>query len=182
MLATAFSLFILQRRPFECFTFPRWQSALAVTSIGVLMGLDPAMRAGIPGMSPPMAILMTVLMIWAALPVAIGINKWWLRRGGRWDGQGDLFNLLAASWLVVNMLGAGLAALGVPPLLSLPLWFYSVWINANTLSGAIPKVSRGYAIQGIVLSILPAYLISFVVMVLTGFAMAVLTGAPPVAR
>jgi len=182
VLATAFPLFILKQRTFACFTFPRWQSVLAITFIGVLMGLDPAARAGIPGMSPPMAILMAVLTIWVTLPVIVGINKWWLRRGGRWDGQGDLFNLLAASWLVVNMLGAGLVTLGMPPLFTLPLWLYSIWISANTLSGAIPKVSRGYAIQGIVLSILPAYLISFVVMVLTGFAMAVLTGAPPVAR
>ncbi len=63
-----------------------------------------------------MAILMAVLTIWVTLPVIVGINTWWLKRGGRWDGQGDLFNLLVASWLVANMLGAGLVTLGIPPL------------------------------------------------------------------
>ena len=182
VLATAFSLFLLQRRSFESFRFPRWQSVLAFTLIGVLTGLDPNMRAGIPGMSPLQAILMAVLMIWTAIPVVVGVNKWWLKRGGRWDGQGDLLNLLAASWLVADTLGAGLTALGVAPLLTLPLWLYSIWVSANTLSGAIPKASRGYAISGIVLSIIPAFLISFIVMAVTGVAMTIVTGVPPVAR
>ena len=51
-------------------------------------------------------------MTWAAFGVIVGLLRWWLPRGGRWDKRGDLFNLVAASWLVADALGAGLTALG----------------------------------------------------------------------
>ncbi len=46
MSSTALSLFLLRELPFDRFTFPRWQSVLAVTLIGMLAGLDPGFTGG----------------------------------------------------------------------------------------------------------------------------------------
>ena len=89
--------------------------------------------------------------MWLAFWVIYRFCAWWLKRGGRWDGQGDLFNLIAASWLVVDLLGFLLSGLGVPDSLVTPVWFYSIWVGANAMSGAIPKSSLGYGIGGIIL-------------------------------
>jgi len=189
MLAPAISLFLLKKLPFSHFTFPRWQSMLAITLIGILMGFDPRARVVPPDAPPGMtamplwaAVVFGVLTIWVGFLVILGVLRWWMKRGGRWDGQGDLFNLVAASWLVVDVLGAGLVAMGVPFLWMLPLWLYSVWVGANALSGAIPKASLGYSIGGIAISIIPTIIVSGLVMGVLGFALAVLTGVPPAAR
>lgn len=183
MIRTAVSLFLLSELPFSRFAFARWQSVLAITLIGILVGLDPNMhmRAGAPGsaMPPWLAVPMAVLSVWAAFLAIVGILRWWMKRGGRWDGQGDLFNLVAASWLVADTLGAGLVVLGMPPLLTLPLWLYSIWVGANALSGAIPKASLGYSVGGIVIGLVPAMLASSIVFALAGIVMAMLGIAPP---
>jgi hypothetical protein len=161
MLKPAFALFTLQELPFSRFDFPRWQSALAICLIGVLIGLDPALRNsadGMPAMPVFAAALFGVIVTWVGIWLIVGLLKWWLKRGQRWDGRGDLFNLVAASWLVADVLGAGATALGVPPLLTFPLWLYSIWVGANAISSAIPRASLGYAIGGIVVSSLPAML------------------------
>lgn len=163
MLKSAFALFTLQELPFSRFDFPRWQAALAVSLIGVLIGLDPAMRNGsngAPAMPLAAALLLGLIATWAGVLLIVGLLKWWLKRGQRWDGRGDLLNLVAASWLVADVLGAGATALGVPPLLTFPLWLYSIWVGANAISGAMPRVSTGYAIGGITVSLLPAMLVS----------------------
>ena len=56
-----------------------------------------------------------------------------MKRCGRWDGQGNMFNLLTASFTVADVLGTGLVALVAPMLLSLPLWIYSEWMGANAV-------------------------------------------------
>ncbi|MCL5968176.1 MAG: hypothetical protein M1359_02665 [Betaproteobacteria bacterium] len=167
VVKTALSLFLLRALPFERFAFPRWQALAGISLIGLLVGLDPALRAGtpempgmpgMPGMPLALALVSMLLSVWVAFLIIHAVLRWWLRRGARWDGQGDLFNLMAASWLVSNVLGAVLVAVGVPYLLTLPLWLYAVWVGANALSGAIPKASLGYCIGGIALSLLPAML------------------------
>lgn len=181
LIPPAFSLFLLRELPFSRFDFPRWQSVLAVTLIGVLAGLDPGLRAGtpeMPGMPPWVTIPSMVLSVWLAFLIVVGVLRWWMRRGGRWDGQGDLFNLVAASWLVADVLGAGLTALGVPGLLTLPLWLYSVWVGGNALSGTIPKASLGYSISGIVIGIIPAMLVSGALFGVLGMALAMLGIGP----
>ena len=178
----ALSLFILRELPFSRFDFPRWQSVLDISLIGLLVGLDPSMRAAPPDMPAPplwLAVVMGLVTAWVAFLVILGVLAWWLKRGGRWDGQGSLFNLVAASWLVADVLGAGLTALGVPHLLTLPLWLYSVWVGANALSGAIPKVSLGYAIGGIVIGFIPAMLAVGVLFALLDTGLAMLGVAPP---
>lgn len=182
MITPAFSLFLLRELPFARFDFPRWQAVLAVTLIGILAGLDPGLRAGtpeMPGMPVWLSIPFMVLSVWAAFLVIVAVLRWWLKRGQRWDGQGDLFNLVAASWLVADVLGAGLTALGVPYLLTLPLWLYSVWVGGNALSGAIPKASLGYSIGGILIGLIPAMLVSFVLFAVLGVVMAMLGLVPP---
>ncbi len=182
MINSALSLFLLRELPFDRFAFPRWQSVLAITLIGMLTGLDPGLTGGTPetpGMPPWLAIPFMVLSVWTAFLVIVAVLKWWMKRGGRWDGQGDLFNLVAASWLVADTLGAGLTALGVPYLLTLPLWLYSVWVGANALSGAIPKAGLGYSIGGIVVGLIPAMLATGVLFAVLGIVMAMLGVVPP---
>jgi hypothetical protein len=182
MLPSALSLFLLRELPFSHFTFPRWQSISAITLTGLLVGLDPAFRAGspeAPGIPLWFAVLFGALLVWVGFLLVIGILKWWLKRGQRWDGQGDLFNLVAASWLVADVLGAGLTALGMPPLVTLPLWFYSVWVGGNALSGAMPKVSLGYAITGILITVVLAIVVSGLVGAVLGGVLAALGLMPP---
>lgn len=40
MLSVTFSLFFLKKFPFVRYDFPRWQSVLAITFLGLLLGLD----------------------------------------------------------------------------------------------------------------------------------------------
>lgn len=166
MLTSAFSLFLLRALPFSCFDFPRWQAVLAVSLIGLLVGLDPSFRTPPPDMpdAPALplwsAILLGLGLIWVSFISIVAVMRWWLQRGSRWDGQGNLFNLIAASWLVCNVLGAGLTAMGVWPLLTLPLWLYAVWVGAQAIENAIPKASLGYCIAGIVMGLVPAMLVS----------------------
>lgn len=105
--------------------------------------------------------------------------RWWLKRVGRWDGNGDLFNLVVTSSLVADALCIGLMLLGVPLLLMLPLWLYSLWVCANALSGAVPKVSFGYGIGGIVISQLPVAVIIMLLFVVLGIVLALFGYMPP---
>lgn len=183
MFQTAFPLFRLRELPFSRFDFPRWQSLLAIWLIGLLIGLDPSLRAAPPDMPAPplwLAVIMGLLTTWMALVIIVTVLRWWMKRGGRWDGQGDLLNLVAASWLVADTLGAGLVALGVPSLFTLPLWLYSVWVGANALAGAIPKAGLGYSIGGIVVSFIPAMLAAMVAFAVLSIVLAMLgVVAPP---
>lgn len=178
MLKLSLCLFTLKDVALQSFSFSRWKSILAITLIGVLTGLDPAMRVGtpeMPGMPLFAAVLVGILSLWVAVPIIVGILKWWMKRGNRWDGQGDLFNLIVASWLIADVLGGGLTALGVPTFMTMPLWLYSVWVGGNALSGAMPKASLGYAFGGIVIALIPAMIVS--TLVIGGLVFAVL-GAP----
>jgi len=131
---------------------------------------------------PPLwlALAIGLAMIWLTFLVSIVVLRWWMKRGGHWDGQGDLFNLVAAAWLVANVLGAGLVALGVPGLLTLPLWLYAVWVGGNALSGAVPKATLAYSIGGIVIGLVPALLVSGLV-IGAGMAVLAMLGAAPAA-
>lgn len=177
MINLSFCLFRLREISFSRFDFPRWQSVLAISLIGALVGLDPSGRTAPPDMpAPPLWFLLVlgVVMVWLTFLVVVAVLRWWMKRGGRWDGQGDLFNLVAAAWLVVDLLGACLVALGVPGLLTSPLWLYAVWVGANALSGAVPKASLAYSIGGIVIGLVPAMLISGLVMGLGGLVLSML--------
>lgn len=157
MLSSALSLFLLRGLPFARFAFPRWHSVLAITLIGLLTGLGPTLfkEPGAPALPLWAVIGVSTLSEWVSFLIGLGILHWWMKRGGRWDGRGDLFNLVAASWLIADTLVSGLVALGLPALLTLPLWLYSVWIGAVALSGGIPRASRGYSVGGIIIGQIP---------------------------
>lgn len=183
IVSSAFLAFIQCEQPISNFSFPRWQSVLAITLLGVLTGLDPRMTAPQPGvpetavMSPALAIGFAVVLIWVCLPIGVGVVRWWVKRGGRWDGQGDLFNLIAAACLLPDALAAVLVMLGVPAVLSMVVWLYSVWVAAHALNSAIPRVSLGYAVAGVLLSVV---LMSIVMVVASiGMALFLMGGLPP---
>lgn len=168
MLQPAISLFFLRGLPFSHFRFSRWWSFLAITLLGFLVGLDPSMRIigpGLPRLALWPALVTGVLSTWTAFGVFMLVLRWWLKRGSRWDGHGDLFNLMAASWLMADALGASAIAFGiVPSLFVAPLWLYSLWVGANAFAGAIPKAAPGYSLAGILIGFIPALLASGVVM------------------
>ena len=145
VIQTSIFAFLLHEQPFERFRFARWQSVVAITLLGICSGLDPNMAGNAPDTPHPVALPLWgrigigVVTMWLAFWVIYGFCRWWLKRGGRWDGQGDLFNLIAASWLVVDLLGFLLSGLGVPESLVTLVWFYAIWVGANAMSGAIPK-------------------------------------------
>ena len=77
IVSSAFLAFIQREQPISNFSFPRWQSVLAITLLGVLTGLDPRMTAPQPGMletavmSPALAIGFAVVLIWVCFPVCV---------------------------------------------------------------------------------------------------------------
>ncbi len=181
MVNSAFQLFLLRGQPFLQFNFPQWQSVLTISLIGALVGLDPSLRAPQPvGPILPLWFVVgtSLVMVWLTFLVITAVLRWWMMRGSRWDGQGDLFNLVAAASLVADVLGASLVAMGVPGLLTFPLWLYSLWVGGNALSGAAPKASRAYCVSGIVIGLIPAMLVSGLVMALGGAVFSLLGGVP----
>ena len=162
VLSASRKLAVMQRLSWAELSFSRWQGVLAITIIGILVGLDPAMTpASSSGAELPriMAIGLGIALVWPMFLATVGMLRWWMKRGGRWNGHGSLLNLLAAVWLVPDVLGAGLIALGVPLVYTVPIWLYSIWVGGNALSGAIPGASLSYGIGGILLSLIPATLV-----------------------
>jgi len=165
VLAVGQKMALFRKVTFQDLLFPRRQSVLAISLIGVLIGLNPRLRTALPDVSAPwlnvvVELVAGLLLIWVVFLAMVAVLRWWLKRGGRWDGQGDLFNLVAASWLVADTLATGYATLGMPPFLIwhlfLPLWLYSLWVGAKAMASAIPQASLGYCIAGIAIGLLPA--------------------------
>ena len=149
VIQTSIFAFLLHEQPFERFQFARWQSVVAITLLGICSGLDPNMAGTSPDAPHPVALPLWgrigigVVTMWLAFWVIYRFCAWWLKRGGRWDGQGDLFNLIAASWLVVDLLGFLLRGLGVPESRVTPGRVYSNWVGAKSMYGASPKNKLG---------------------------------------
>ena len=181
------SAFLLREQPFECFRFSRWQSYFVITLLGVLQGLawfmhGHALKASHPALPFLLVkVLFGVLLTWAAFSIIHRACRWWLMRGERWDGKDDLFNLMAASWLLPFALLYGLYALGVPGTLLVPIEIYAIWVNANAMSGAVPKATLGYSIAGIVNGLALIYALLFGLAIVLAFIKLVLQsgGAMP---
>jgi hypothetical protein len=78
MFKTSLSLFFLRAQPFSCFQLPRWQAIVAVSLIGILVGLDPSLAATPPGIPEPplwLAAVLGFLMTWAAFSVVFGVLR-----------------------------------------------------------------------------------------------------------
>lgn len=158
MLKVTSDLIRLESHPMTDYAWPFWQSAALLMFIGILTGLDPATTAMFS--APTWSVMSGLVMIAVSFPVMVAFLRWWLKRGERWDGQGQLFNLIVAA-SAIDVLGAGLTALGVPPLLTMPIFLYAIWVGANAIEGAC-NVSLRYAIGGVVLSMLPAMIVIMV--------------------
>lgn len=158
MITAALLLFLLRKLPFSRFSFPRWQSVLAMTLVGLVFAAVPSGPADEGDNSDlPFWISATLAVVaqWTAFFSVYLVLYWWLRRRGHWDGRGDCFNLLAASWLVADLLAVYLPVLGVhSALITVLLAVYSFVITLRAMRGAVPGLSLGYASAGVLLGAL----------------------------
>ncbi|MDO5103063.1 MAG: hypothetical protein Q4D91_09230 [Lautropia sp.] len=159
MISSAFALFLLRRLPFSRFRFSRWKSALALTLVAVVYAVVPDSEAVANGeieesSSLWMPLVLAVLTQWASFLTVYVVLCWWLRRGDRWNGEGDYFNLLAAAWLVADLVSAYLPVFGVrSESITALLGLYSFIVTINATKGAIRQARLGYITAGVVLSI-----------------------------
>ena len=155
-------LVVLKELPFSDYAFPRWQSYASIALVALLSAISATLAPqvhGLPQMSFWVLLGSNFLSTWVLFLMAMFILRWWMKRGDRWDGEGDMFNLIAASWLVIDLIVYAASMLGAPGFIVMPLSIYTIWVAGNALSGAIPKASLGYSIVGVILAIIPGALI-----------------------
>ena len=170
-------LVVLKELPFSDYAFPRWQSNAAILLLGILSGVLQVLmplRPGAPMFPSWYVIGSSILIMWVGYLVAVRVLRGWLKRGDRWDGEGDLFNLVAAAWFLIHTISFLLALSGAQPYIVTPLWIYSLWVAGNALSGAIPKASLGYSIVGILLGTLASVLLGALIGGVGGALLAIL--------
>ena len=100
MVNSAFQLFLLRRQPFLQFNFPRGKSVPTISLICALGVRHPNLRAAppdVPILPLWFAVATSLVMVWLTFLVIVAVLRWWMMHGGRWDGQGDLFNFVAAA-------------------------------------------------------------------------------------
>ena len=129
-------LVVLKELPFSDYAFPRWQSNAAILLLGILSGVLQVLmplRPGAPMFPSWYVIGSSILIMWAGYLVVVRVLRGWLKRGDRWDGEGDLFNLVAAAWFLIHTISFLLALSGAQPYIVTPLWIYSLWVAGNAL-------------------------------------------------
>jgi hypothetical protein len=155
MIQAAIPLFLLQQMPWSRFEFPRWQAWASLVLTTLLGTLSIPMRAGWPYLAAmpvrtlAIAAACSLVTMLVYLASVVGFLGWWMRRGGRWNGQGSMLNLIAATWLVIGVLTPVLVVAGMPVALWWLPWLYSGWIVGNALTGAIPRASLAYSMCGV---------------------------------
>ncbi|WP_417581487.1 hypothetical protein [Nitrincola sp.] len=138
-ITIALDLARLRGHPIKDYTFPFWQAVILLTFIGISYGLDPSI--GIPLIY---AIILGVLIYWSWYWVCNFVISWWLKRSKLWDGRGALSRVIIASW-GIDILLPFLGLMGIPGLLLIPLWLYTLWVMVNAISHAT-GVSKGSSI------------------------------------
>lgn len=158
MLKAIFDLLLLRGQPIAHYNYPLWQTGLLLTLLGVAQGLDPQM-----GASGRLAgIVAGIVMVWAIYPVVTWFLYWWLERGNRWNGEGNLFALIVLA-SAIDLLSPLGRVLGLP-VLSIVLFIASLIVIVIAISRGL-GVSRGYALAGVLLATVPA----LAVMLFVGF-------------
>lgn len=163
MLKDIFDLLLLRGKPIAQYSYPLWKTGLLLTLIGAAQGLDPQM--GAPNM--PKGMVAGISMVWAVYPVVTWFLYWWLERGERWNGEGNLFALvvLASAIDILYPLGSQLGL----PIVSIALFVYSLVVIVFALSKGV-GVSRGYALAGVLLATVPAIIVMLFAIFLLGLA------------
>ncbi|MDO4904341.1 MAG: hypothetical protein Q4A16_02115 [Lautropia sp.] len=157
MISTAIKLFLFRQLAFPRYGFARWKSVLALTLTAFIYAVVPdASPDGAGDEAFPLWISVTLAIVtqWVSFFSVYIVLCWWLRRCDRWDGRGDYFNLLAASWFIADLLSAYLPVLGVrSDLLTLLFALYSFAITIRATLGAISGLTLGYVFTGVCLSV-----------------------------
>ncbi len=160
---TAFNLLLLRKVPMEEFNFPVQYSIILITIIGALAGLaEPSTDI----YNPLVKMLIGFGPIWFVFYFGVKFMEFWLKRKGYWNGEGSLFNVLAAASLI-DIAPAIIAITGFlyAPILALPLHIYSLIIAGNAIKGATNS-TIGYAILGLILWIMIAMIFFIVASIL----------------
>lgn len=183
LITASVKLAMLRELSFDNYAFPRWQSVAGIMLVAVLSGLgqNPEAAAQAHITLPPQwfTVIMGLLITWALILPAVSVLGWWMKRDGRWDGQGDMFNLLASSWFLINLVSAVANLVGAPAFIGTALLLYSLWVSGNALSGAIPKSTLSYSISGLIIGILPGILISAFLSIAGGILLYKMGYLPP---
>lgn len=160
-------LFLKENITWDDFSYPPVLAWLLLVVLGVLVGLDPNMSAQMP-LPLWLAVAFGVVLMLASYPIITLFIRWWMGRKGC-DGKGRMFRLIMAV-SAIGIPATLLTIAGIPPLFTLPLWLYSLWVAAHALE-QVCDISIGYVIGGILLSFIPAILVSgFVGAVFAGVA------------
>jgi len=164
MIKTAIHLFFLRKSDFYTINSKSTISILSIVIIGILTGINPYNPIQKTSGNPLFIAHITNTLVHGVIPTLTAfitittLLGYWLRRGNRWNGEGNLLGLIAASWLIPDSMIAILVALGISQLLIIPLYIYSIIVGVFSLSNAIPKASRAYCLAGIILTFFPGFL------------------------
>lgn len=156
MIQAAMRALLLRRQSWAAFGYPAALAHAAVFGLGVLYGLNPENRAAGGPHLPTLRdnLIMMGLGGWLGALAFSGVLRLLMRQDHRWNGQGRMLNLVAAAWLLPMTLAAGLMALGMAPMLTLPLWIYALAACARAADGAMPEAGLSYCIGAVTLGTL----------------------------
>ncbi|MFJ1300614.1 hypothetical protein ACILG0_11645, partial [Pseudomonadota bacterium AL_CKDN230030165-1A_HGKHYDSX7] len=154
MMQAAVRAFLWRGQSWAAFSYPALLAHLVVFGLGVLYGLNPENRAARGPHLPSLRenLIMMGLGGWLGALAFAGVLRFLMTRDYRWDGQGRMLNLVAASWLIPMTLAAGLMAWGVAPMLTLPLWLYALAACARAADRAMPEAGLPYCVGAVVAS------------------------------
>lgn len=153
-LRTTGRVLALRKTPMHAYVWPAW------LSWAVLMMVDLFVTAGLGTDIGRLDIwvLRNVVTTFVVYSIAAHLLSWWMRRGERWDGQGDpMLNLLAAA-NVAELLPGAVQKLDLPQWLILSVWVIPMIVLIRALAGAC-RASVGYSLAGVLLITMPAVVI-----------------------
>lgn len=174
LVADILDLLRLRVQPLAHYRYPGWQPALLITLLGVFAAsAADVLQAPIAG-----KIVYFVCLNWLEMALMARFFGWWLQQGGRWNGEGALWQLIAAcqgvqllqpllSWLPED--------LEMP--LSLALAAFSLVILINALATAT-QVARSHVIGGVLL-FTPVALALYLTMIIVANQLGWIPEPPP---